>query len=482
MTSFDNNKYISLTREEIKRRLSLTDKLYLEVGGKLFDDYHAARVLPGFNAENKIKVLEEFKDLTEIILVISSNLIEKRKKRADYNITYEDELFRLMDNFKKKGFKINSVVITLFDGQEKSLNLKKTLESMGIKTYLHYYTKGYPTDVKTIVSEEGYGKNEYIKTNGKIIVVTAPGANSGKLATCLSQLYHENKRHVKVSYAKLETFPVYNLPINHPLNIVYEAATVDLGDKNQIDNYYLEHYKKEAVSYNRDLEVFPVLKKIIDEIFQKELFYSPTDVGINMIGFAISNMEDVKTASKKEIVRRYFKEKVLLKKGESKPERVNNLKLMMNKLNIDENYLPGREMVVNSKEEMGLDYAVIDYKGKLITGKGSKLLTPLSAMILNVLKYSAKIPDEINLLPENMLKSVQSLKRNKDKSLSLNEILIIMALSSVTNPGAKEALDKLNKLKSSFVHTTYILSENEKNTLISLGINFTEEDEFYKYN
>ena len=332
---FNNEKYVKLQSEKIKERINEFDKLYLEVGGKLFDDYHASRVLPGFEPDTKIKMLAKLKDITEIIICINAKDIEYGKIRADYEITYDKEVLRLIGNFKKLGLTVNSVVITLYNDNEMVNNFIKKLESENVKTYVHKVIKGYPTDVDKIVSDEGFGSNPYIETTKKLVVVTAPGPASGKLATCLSELYHEYKRGVKAGYAKYETFPVWNLPLKHPVNVAYEAATADLDDVNMIDNFHLEKYGVEAVNYNRDLEVFPILKKILHEIIGKDIYYSPTDMGVNMIGYCICDDEIVCAASKKEIVRRFYKAIDAYRNGTGDEKVCTRIKELMDELKID---------------------------------------------------------------------------------------------------------------------------------------------------
>lgn len=477
---FDNKKYVKIQSEHIKERFNLFDKLYLEVGGKLFDDNHASRVLPGFKNDAKISMFQELKKDLEIIFCINAKDIEKNKTRGEYGITYDNELIRLINRSKSMGFSINSVVVTLYNNQPSVDKFIKKLNRQGIKTYIHTFTKGYPTDVDTIVSEEGYGKNEYIKTTKKLILVNAPGPGSGKLATCLSQLYHEHKNNVNAGYAKFETFPVWNLPLKHPVNLAYEAATADLEDVNQIDYFHLEKYGITAVNYNRDLEMFPVLKNILTKITGKEIYNSPTDMGVNMIGFCISNDEVVKEAAKKEIVRRYFNEQDNYKLGlvdEDTPQRV---KMLMNELNVDESILPVVEKARNKKEISNCPAIAIELgKGKIITGRQTELLSPVSSMIINVMKYLTKIPDDVDLLASNVLKPILKLKNNSyNNVLTLPETLIALSICSVTNPIIGKALDNLKKLENCDAHSTYIIQNGELKALKDLKINLTCDANF----
>lgn len=487
MIGFDNQKYLEIQSKKIKERFNLFDKLYLEIGGKLFDDTHAERVLPGFMNDSKIRMFLELKDDLEIILCINANDIEKNKIRADYGITYDIEVLRLIDNLKKIGFYINSVVITLYNNQKGIDKFIKKLELNNIKSYIHRPTLGYPTDVNTIVSEAGYGANPYIETTKKLILVNAPGPGSGKLATCLSQLYHEHKRGINAGYAKFETFPVWNLPLNHPLNIAYEAATADLGDVNMIDPFHLDEYNIKAINYNRDIELFPVVKDILYKITKKEIYKSPTDMGVNMVGFCISDDEVVKEASKKEIVRRYFNEMKLYKLGRRSIEIPQRIKVLMNKLDIDENYLKIRPVAQEIANKKNKHIASIElHNGQIITGKETTLLSPISSCIINSVKELTNIPDEIKLIPENVLEPILNLRPKKrndsEMPLELSEVLIALAICSVTNPTIKEALQKLPDLKMCDMYTTYILTDSEIKTLKNLGINIINEPKFYSEN
>lgn len=481
---FDNEKYVKLQIETIKERIKKFDKLYLEFGGKLFDDYHAKRILPGFELDSKIRLLIELKDQAEIIFCINAKDIEKKKIRADYGISYDNEVIRLVTVFKKLGISVNSVVITLYKGQPSALKFKEKLENMGVKTYIHTPTNGYPTDVDTIVSEEGYGANPYIETTKPLVVVNAPGPCSGKLATCLSQLYHEHKKGVRAGYAKFETFPVWNLPLKHPVNIAYEAATADLKDKNMIDSFHLEAYGISAVNYNRDLEVFPVLKNILNKITGEDIYKSPTDMGVNSIGKCIIDDKIVREAAKKEVLRRYYRAMVDYKCNDIEEEIPERIKLLVNELNITDDILPiikkGR---AKEKRKKAPAMAIELPNGKIVTGRRTKLLTPASSLILNAIKEISDIPDEINLLAPNVLKPMLKLKEslsNTSSLLNLNDVLIALSICSVTNPTVNKALKNLDKLKFCDAYATYILDKNDSDALRSLLINTICEPKFYQ--
>ncbi|MGI6443609.1 MAG: DUF1846 domain-containing protein [Candidatus Dojkabacteria bacterium] len=480
---FDNDKYVKIQSENIRKRTQLFDKLYLEIGGKLFDDTHASRVLPGFQLDVKIKMFQELKKDIEVVLCISANDIERNKVRAEYGITYDIEVIRLIGNLQKMGFSINSVVVTLYKNQPTVDTFIAKLKRYKIKTYVHRYTKGYPTDIDTIVSEEGYGANPYIETKKKIILVTAPGPASGKLATCLSQLYHEHKRGVNAGYAKFETMPVWDLPLKHPLNIAYEAATADLGDANMIDYFHLEEYGVRAVSYNRDLEVFPVLKTILHRILGRDIYKSPTDMGVNMIGECITDDKVVQEASEKEIVRRYFNEMCNYKLGIADYDVPERVKKLMNELGIDEYYLDVvKPALEKSKKEKKHVVSLKLPSGKIITGKETDLLSPASSLILNAIKELSNIPDNINLLSPTILKPMLELVPRtveRNETLSLDEVLIALSISSVTNPSVERALDSIKELAGSDAHATYIVSNGDLKMLKRLKINLTCQPVFY---
>ena len=477
---FDNDKYVKVQSEKIRERFKLFDKLYLEIGGKLFDDSHASRVLPGFKSDAKISMFKELKDDLEIIFCINAGDIEKNKIRGEYGITYDNEVLRLIDKSKKMGFSVNSVVVTLYEHQVSADKFIKKLNRNGIKTYIHTFTKGYPTDVDTIVSEEGYGANPYIETTKSLILVNAPGPGSGKLATSLSQIYHENKRGVNAGYAKFETFPVWNLPLKHPVNLAYEASTADIKDVNMIDPFHLEKYNIKAVNYNRDIELFPVLKSILNKVSKGDLYNSPTDMGVNVIADCIIDNNVVEEAAKKEIVRRYYNEKNNYKLGLTDADTYKRIKLLMNELNIDENYLDVIKPALEKSSKEGVPVMAISVNGKIITGKQTKLLTPPSSAILNAIKYLSKIPDDIDLLSPNVLEPVLKLKKSTitGSRLRLSEVLTALSICSVTNPMIEKALTELKKLRGCDAHATYLITGSDKRTLKTLQINLTCESEY----
>lgn len=477
---FDSETYLKVQTEKIEERIEMFDKLYLEFGGKIFDDYHASRVLPGFEPDAKIKLLEKLKDISEVIFCINANDIEKSKIRADYGISYEMELIRLIDNLQNLGISINSVVITLYKEQTGVERLKNLLELRNVKTYIHRPTKGYPNDVELIVSEEGYGKNPYIETTKKLVVVTAPGANSGKLGTCLSQLYHENKRGVKAGYAKFETFPVWNLNLMHPVNIAYEAATVDLEDINMIDSFHLEAYGENAVSYNRDLSTFPILKNILKKITGKEIYKSPTDMGVNMIKQCITDDDIVRDAAKAEIIRRYYNALCDNKKGLGSKESAQRIEIMMNKLEASSKDRKVIEKALEREEREHKNIVAIELpNGKIITGKESELLSAASAAIINVLKEITNIPDDIYLLSPSMLEGIFKTKQNTSYRtsycLNVQEVLIALSICSSTNPIIEKMISKIGELKGCEAHSTYMIEQSESNVIKGLGINLTCE-------
>ncbi len=481
---FNNELYVEKQAKIIEERIkTFNGKLYLEFGGKLFDDYHAKRILPGFELDSKIKLLEKFKEQSEIIFCINANDIARKKIRADYGITYDMELIRLAKILKSKGLKINSVAINLYDNQAGVDLFEDRLHSLGIKTYRFTPTKGYPTDVEIIVSEEGYGKNPYIKTTKPLVVVTAPGPNSGKLATCLSQLYHEYKHKVKAGYAKFETFPVWDLPLDHPVNIAYEAATADLNDKNMVDHFHLEAYGKVAVNYNRDLEVFPVLEAILKKITGKKIYSSPTDMGVNTIGQCITNDKIVRQAANKEIIRRYYKALTDFKLGRTDSSVVQNIKLLLNNSGLDVDLLPVINSAITKQAVSNKRSAAIELKpGKIITGRETEIFTPVSSTILNAIKTLAKIKDEIYLITPEVLNNILTIKKQIEPEnylLTLNEVLIALSSSATTNPLANKALKELEKLSNLDLHATYIIENGDLKILRDLKINFTSEPEFY---
>jgi uncharacterized protein (UPF0371 family) len=478
---FDNDKYVRIQSQKIKERFGLFDKLYLEIGGKLFDDSHAARVLPGFKNDVKISMFKELKDDLEIIFCINAGDIEKNKTRGEYDRSYNQELVKLIHNSKRMGFSVNSVVITLYQNQISADKFIKKLNRNGIKTFIHRPVQGYPKNIDVIVSEEGYGANPYIPTTKKLILVNAPGPGSGKLCTCLSQVYHENINGINAGYAKFETFPVWNLPLNHPVNLAYEAATADLNDVNLIDSFHLEKYGIEAVNYNRDLEAFPVLKNILEKVLKKNIYYSPTDMGVNMIGYCIKDNEVVEKASKKEIVRRYYNELNNYKMGLCDEDTYKKIKNIMDNINIDESILDVVKPALERKErENGKPAIAIKINDNIITGKQSDLMTAPGGAIINAVKYLSKIPDDMHLLSPIVLEPILKLKKEMGSGnrLLLSEVLTALSICSVTNPLAAKALSCLPKIKNAEAHSTYIITGNDKITLKELKINVTCENEF----
>ena len=478
---FDSDKYLKIQSEKIRERIKLFDnKLYLEFGGKIFDDYHASRVLPGFRPDNKIQLLKQFKNDLEVIFCINAADIEKSKIRADYGISYELELLRLIEKLQEQGILINSVVVTMYHDGNNISHLEKLLKERKIKMYIHRPTKGYPDDVDLIASEDGYGKNPYIKTTKKLVVVTAPGPNSGKLGTCLSQLYHEYKKGVKAEYAKFETFPVWNLSLLDPVNIAYEAATVDLKDVNMIDPFHLEAYGESAVNYNRDISSFPILKNILMKISGQEIYKSPTDMGVNMIKQCITNPEIVKKASTEEIIRRYYNTLCDYKQKLCSQETIEQAKSLMDKLDLS---LSDREVAKVANEAAivkGTNVLAIKLNnGKIITGKETKILSCTSAAFLNAIKEITGIPDQEYLLSPAILDGIYKMKKktsyNTAYFLNLPEVLIALSICSVTNPIIERAINELENLRGCDAHSSYIIEKSELNALKNLGINLTCE-------
>ena len=477
---FDNEMYLKIQSEKIEERINMFDKLYLEFGGKIFDDYHASRVLPGFMPDAKIKLLEKLKDISEVIFCISADDIEKSKIRADYGISYELELIRLIENLQNLGISINSVVITLYKGQSSVEHLKKELKERNVKTYIHKPTIGYPNDVEVIVSDEGYGKNPYVETTKKLVVVTAPGPNSGKLGTCLSQLYHEYKRGVKAGYAKFETFPIWNLGLMHPVNVAYEAATAELADVNMIDTFHLEAYGETVVSYNRDLSTFPILKNILTKITGKEIYKSPTDMGVNMIKQCIFDDEAVRKAAEMEIIRRYYNALCDYKKELCSAETVERIEMMMQKLDLN---IRTRNIVnvalEREKNESKNVVAIELANGKIVSGKESELLSASSAAIINALKEITEIPDEVYLLSPSILEAIFKTKQKTSYrtsySLNVQEVLIALSICASTNPIIEKVIGSIGALRGCEAHSTYIIEQSELNVIKNLGINLTCE-------
>ncbi|MBQ5504143.1 MAG: DUF1846 domain-containing protein [Oscillospiraceae bacterium] len=480
---FSSEKYLKMQAEHIKERIEkFGGKLYLEFGGKLFDDYHASRVLPGFAPDNKIKMLLELRDKAEIIIAINAADIEKNKVRGDYGITYDLDVLRLVDAFHGFGLYVGSVVITQFAGQSAAEGFKKRLEALGLKVYLHYPIEGYPANVDKIVSDEGYGKNEYIVTSRPLVVVTAPGPGSGKMATCLSQLYQDKKHGVSAGYAKFETFPIWNLPLKHPVNVAYEAATADLNDVNMIDPFHLEAYGELTVNYNRDVEIFPVLRALFEKISGGDSPYkSPTDMGVNMAGNCIIDDEVCRRASKAEIIRRYFAAMCAKTKGLSDGADVDKIKFLMNSVGVTEADRDARAEALMKSEETGGEpaMAIKLSDGRVVTGKTSQLLGAASAALLNALKALGGISDSIRLMSPSIIEPVQDLKVNhlggKNPRLHTDEVLVALSICAATNPVAEIAMQQLEKLKGCEAHSTVILSQVDENLMKKLGINLTCE-------
>lgn len=483
-TGFDNARYLKAQTQKILERVNLfNNKLYLEFGGKLLYDLHASRVLPGFDSNVKIKLLQTLKEKADIILCIYAGDIERRKVRADFGITYDADALKLIDDLRERGINVCAVVITRFQEQPAALIFKNKLMRRGIKVYIHRYTKGYPTEIETIVSDQGYGANEYIETEKPLVIVTGPGPGSGKLATCLSQLYHSSKRKIKAGYAKFETFPIWNLALHHPVNIAYEAATADLGDRNMIDSFHLEAYQKTAINYNRDLEIFPVLKRILEKITNdKSIYKSPTDMGVNCAKEGILNDDVVQFAAKQEIIRRYFRCCCEYAMGLVNKNSVQRIELIMKELNLEDKdrltVMPARELLTTASAA-----AAIQLKDRsIVTGKSSSMFHAPSSAIINAIKRIAAIPDKIHLLSENILESVISMKKDilnkKEICLDVEETLIALAISATTNTAVGFALDKLKELFDCDMHITHIPSPGDEAGLRQLGINVTSDPLF----
>ena len=480
-TGFDNGKYIQLQSAQIKKRIGeFGGKLYLEFGGKLFDDYHAARVLPGFLPDTKINLLLELRDQAELVIAINADDIEKNKVRGDLGITYDLDVLRLIDAFRNLDLFVGSVVITQYKGQQAADSFIQRLESLGVKVYKHFPIPGYPSDVALIVSDDGYGKNEYIETTRSLIVVTAPGPGSGKMAVCLSQLYHDNKRGLNAGYAKFETFPIWNLPLSHPVNIAYEAATADLDDVNMIDPFHLEAYGKVAVNYNRDVDIFPVLSTIFEKIYGSSPYKSPTDMGVNMAGYCISDDEVVSEAAKEEIIRRYYTAICQKRQGLSDGQEAYKIELLMQRVNITMNDRAVVAPALRVAAATGFPACAIELPdGRIVTGKTSNLLGAISAAMLNALKALGNIDDEIELISPDIIEPVQDLKvnhlGNHNPRLHTDEVLIALSICAVTDPLAEIAMQQLEKLKDCEAHSSVILSQVDVNVLKKLGIRLTCE-------
>ena len=478
---FDNEKYLTMQSEHIKQRIGeFGDKLYLEFGGKLFDDYHASRVLPGFAPDSKLRMLLQMADQAEILIAINAADIEKNKVRHDLGITYDEDVLRLIQEFRDKGLYVGSVVITQYSGQNGADQFKAKLEHRDIKVYRHYCIEGYPSNVPLIVSDEGYGKNDYIETTRPLVIITAPGPGSGKMATCLSQLYHENKRGIKAGYAKFETFPIWNLPLKHPVNLAYEAATADLNDVNMIDPYHLEAYGITTVNYNRDVDIFPVLNAIFEGIYGESPYKSPTDMGVNMAGFCIMDDEACCGASKQEIIRRYYHALNRLAKEEGTSDEVYKINLLMNKAKIDSTMRPVIAPCLERAKVSGGPAAAMELDdGTIVTGKTSSLLGASAALLLNAIKVLGDIPHNVHLIAPSAIEPIQTLKTkymgSKNPRLHTDEVLIALSMSAATDETAKKALAQLPKLRGCQVHTSVMLSDVDIKVFSKLGVQLTSE-------
>ncbi len=481
---FDNDKYLKMQSEHIRERISqFGGKLYLEFGGKLFDDYHASRVLPGFAPDSKVRMLLQLKDQAEIVIVINAADIEKNKVRGDLGITYDLDVLRLIDAFRGIDLLVGSVVMTRYQAQPAADAFCKRLESLGIRVYHHYTIDGYPSDVERIVSDDGFGRNEYIETSRSLVVITAPGPGSGKMATCLSQLYHEHKRGIRAGYAKFETFPIWNLPLKHPVNLAYEAATADLNDINMIDPFHLEAYGETTVNYNRDVEIFPVLAATFVQIYGKCPYKSPTDMGVNMAGNCIVDDEVCCIASRQEIIRRYFAEQCALKKGLGSAESVQKIKVLMKQTGITVDERPVIGAARAKAEATGAPAAAIEIEeNRIVTGKTSELLGACAAATLNALKALAGIQDDIHLLSPSVIEPVQELKvkymGNHNPRLHVDEVLIALSVSAATNPLAQLALQQIPKLRGLEAHATVILTERDETLFKKFGMNITCDPQY----
>ena len=483
---FDNEKYLKMQSKHILERINkFGDKLYLEFGGKLFDDYHASRVLPGFEPDSKLKMLMQLSNQAEIVIIISAADIERNKVRGDLGITYDEDVIRLMNAFTSRGLYVGSVVITHYESHKATDTFKTRLEKMNVKVYLHYSIEGYPSNIPFIVSDEGYGKNDYIETTRPLVVITAPGPGSGKMATCLSQLYHDNKHGIKAGYAKYETFPIWNIPLKHPVNLAYEAATADLDDVNMIDPFHLEAYGETAVNYNRDVDIFPVLNAIFEKIYGNNPYKSPTDMGVNMAGNCIIDDEACRQASNMEIIRRYYESLNKLATESGSEHEVHKIELIMNKSNIT---TADRKVIVAAKElaaSLGVSTAAMELEdGRIITGKTTDLLGPSAALLLNALKTLAGIDHDTLIISPEAIEPIQHLKVDYLSSINprlhTDEVLIALAMSATNDCNARLAMAELSKLSGLDVHTSVMLSEVDKKIFKKLGVRLTSEPVFEK--
>ncbi|MCQ2082975.1 MAG: DUF1846 domain-containing protein [Bacteroidaceae bacterium] len=478
---FDNDKYLKIQSEHIKERIAqFGDKLYLEFGGKLFDDHHASRVLPGFQPDSKLRMLMQLSDYAEIIIVISAIDIEKNKVRGDLGITYDMDVLRLREEFQSRGLYVGSVVVTHYNGQSSADAFRKKLERLGIVTYVHYTIDGYPNNVALIDSDEGFGRNDYVKTKRPLVIVTAPGPGSGKMAVCLSQLYQEHKHGIKAGYAKFETFPIWNLPLNHPVNIAYEAATADLDDVNMIDPFHLEAYGKTAINYNRDIEIFPVLDALFRGIYGSNPYKSPTDMGVNMAGFCISDDDVCRQAALDEVIRRYYNALRQMAEGACNDAEVNKIAMLMNRAGITTATRRTTVAAKQRKEETGVHSAAIELAdGTIITSKTTDLLGPCASLILNATKYLAGIAHEVKLIPQEMIEPIQMTKlsylHGKNPRLHTDEVLVALSMLSIHDDNCRRALEMLPELRGCQVHCTVMLSEVDRKILGKLGIGMSSD-------
>ena len=481
---FDNDAYLKTQSEKIAERIAkFGGKLYLEFGGKLFDDFHASRVLPGFAPDSKIRMLTKMKDKAEVIIAINASDIEKNKVRGDLGITYDMDVLRLIDAFRGYGLYVSSVVLTRFENQPSAVAYQKKLEGLGLKVYRHYPIEGYPANIPLIVSDDGYGKNEFVETTRELVVVTAPGPGSGKMAVCLSQLYHENKHNVKAGYAKFETFPIWNIPLKHPVNLAYEAATADLNDVNMIDPFHLEAYGKTTVNYNRDVEIFPVLNTTFEQILGESPYKSPTDMGVNMAGNCIIDDAATCAASNEEIIRRYYNTLCQVRKGQADQEQVYKLKLVMEQAHIKpEDRKVAVAALKEAEETNGPAVAIELQNGAIVTGKTTSLLGACASALLNALKHLAGIPDEVRLLSPMVIEPIHNLKttqlRHKNPRLHMDEVLIALSVCALTDYNAKIALEKLSELEHCEVHASVILAQVDVDVFRRLRVNLTMEPKY----
>ena len=476
---FDNDKYIRIQSEHIKERIAqFQGKLYLELGGKLFDDYHASRVLPGFQPDSKLRMLKQLSDSAEIVIVISANDIEKNKVRQDLGITYDEDVLRLRNEFQNRGFLVGAVVITHYNGQKSADAYRRRIESMGIKAYYHYTIEGYPNNVTLIDSDEGFGKDDYVETTRPLVIVTAPGPGSGKMAVCLSQLYNEHKRGVQAGYAKFETFPVWNLPLKHPVNIAYEAATADLNDVNMIDPFHMDAYDKVAINYNRDVEIFPVLNAIFEGIYGECPYKSPTDMGVNMVGFCISDDEVCQDASNNEIIRRYYTALGKLAEGACNEAEINKISLLFKQAKIDTDYRRCTVAARNRKEESGVPSSAIELEdGQIINAASSPLLGTVASLLLNATKHLAGIDHSLKLISQDFIEPIQRTKVEylgaKNPRLHTDEVLVALSVLSQNDPNCRRALAMLPLLRGCQAHATVMLSDVDRKIFRKLGIEMT---------